>query len=203
MNTVVAGMRYPLSLVCGLALTGSLFWVLWLFTSETFEYTVIPAVEIEFTRLERDETTQTREREPRVEREEPVFVDPPRIITGGGGGVDNVVTLATTPVVAIGGVGGIAMGRDSDIVPLVRVQPVYPPREAARGIEGWVLLQFDITASGAVANVIVVESEPGTAFDKAAADAVARWRYNPRVVNGQAVERVGVRTRISFDLEDE
>jgi protein TonB len=98
---------------------------------------------------------------------------------------------------------GIPMGRDSDAVPLVRIQPTYPPREATKGTEGWVRVQFDISASGSVANVIAVESEPGTAFDKAAVDAVARWRYNPSVVNGVAVERVGMQTLIRFTLEGE
>ena len=203
MNTVVAGLRYPLSLMFGFVLTGSLFWTLWAFTSETFQYEVLSTVEIKFTRPERDTTIRTRERPQKVEREEITDIDRPKLIPGDTSGVEPVVPLNPTPDVAITRPDGIPIGRDSDIVPLVRIQPTYPPREAARGVEGWVVLQYDITATGAVTNVAVVESEPGTAFDSAAADAVARWRYNPRVVNGQAVERVGVRTRISFDLADE
>ena len=50
-------------------------------------------------------------------------------------------------------------------------------------------------------DVTVVESEPGTTFDDAAAKAVARWRYNPRIDAGVAVERVGVETIIRFALQ--
>jgi hypothetical protein len=31
---------------------------------------------------------------------------------------------------------------------------------------------------------------------------VGRWRYNPKVDNGIAVERIGMRTRILFELGD-
>jgi protein TonB len=42
---------------------------------------------------------------------------------------------------------------------------------------------------------------PKNIFDDAALKAIARWRYNPKVENGVAVERVGVQTRIVFQLE--
>ena len=38
-------------------------------------------------------------------------------------------------------------------------------------------------------------------FDQAALRAIARWRYNPKIEDGVAVERVGVRTRLTFQLE--
>ena len=37
-------------------------------------------------------------------------------------------------------------------------------------------------------------------FDDAALKAIARWRYNPKVEDGVAVERVGVQTVIRFQL---
>jgi protein TonB len=48
---------------------------------------------------------------------------------------------------------------------------------------------------------MVVEAQPKGVFDDAALKAIARWRYNPRVEGGVAVERVGVRTIIRFVLE--
>jgi protein TonB len=42
---------------------------------------------------------------------------------------------------------------------------------------------------------------PKNVFDDAALKAIARWRYNPKIEGGVAVERVGVRTIIRFVLE--
>ena len=63
-------------------------------------------------------------------------------------------------------------------------------------------MQFSVTATGRVRDPVVVASEPGTTFDEAALKAIARWRYNPRVVNGEAVERVGLQTIIRFELQN-
>ena len=50
---------------------------------------------------------------------------------------------------------------DSDPVPVVRVNPQYPPRAAERGIEGWVELRFGISAAGGVQDAEVLRSHPG------------------------------------------
>jgi protein TonB len=52
-----------------------------------------------------------------------------------------------------------------------------------------VQVQFSITPTGTVRDAVVVASEPGAVFDDAALKAIARWRYNPRVDGGVAVER--------------
>jgi protein TonB len=93
-------------------------------------------------------------------------------------------------------------GIDGDVVPIVRPNPEYPPREIIRGTEGWVRVQFSVTSIGTVRDARVVDSEPGTVFDEAALKAIARWRYNPRVENGETVERVGLQTIIRFELEN-
>jgi outer membrane biosynthesis protein TonB len=38
--------------------------------------------------------------------------------------------------------------------------------------------------------------------DKAALQAIARWRYRPAVIDGQAVERRGVQVRLRFELTE-
>lgn len=68
-----------------------------------------------------------------------------------------------------------------------RVSPDYPGAAARKGIEGSVDVRFTITAQGAVTDVSVVSSDPAEIFDKAAVEAVRRWRYDPRFVDGQAV----------------
>jgi protein TonB len=94
------------------------------------------------------------------------------------------------------------LGLDGDVTPLVRPNPDYPPRAIAGQIEGWVQVQFSVTVAGTVRDAVVVASEPGTIFDEAALKAIARWRYNPRVVDGAAVERVGLQALIRFTLDN-
>lgn len=92
-------------------------------------------------------------------------------------------------------------GIDGDVIPIVRHPPEYPPRLLYTSTEGWVRVKFTVNSVGAVRDAVVVDSEPGSLFDDAALEAIARWRYNPRVVNGEAVERVGLQTVIRFELE--
>jgi protein TonB len=91
---------------------------------------------------------------------------------------------------------------DSDIIPLVRVLPQYPPRASSRGIEGWVLVEFTISAAGTVKDPIIIDSEPSSIFDRAMLRAIRKWKYRPKIVDGVAVERAGVRVRQNFELEN-
>jgi len=51
-----------------------------------------------------------------------------------------------------------------------------------------------------VRDATVSRSNPGITFDHAAIDAVEKWRFEPTVENGVAVEkRSGV--RLAFDLQ--
>jgi len=86
------------------------------------------------------------------------------------------------------------------IVPLVRHNPQYPARALARGVEGQVQVKFDVTAAGVVENVSVVESSDAQ-FEDATVEAVAQWRYLPRIAAGKRVATEGVRTVIRFALQ--
>jgi protein TonB len=199
----LASLRFPVSLMAGFFITGTLFWSLWSLTDKTFEVVEVRDIKIDFSRLVEETQTEDK-RQVKVVREPPAVVpDVPIIDTIFDDEIPTTVS-SFDPVVELGAERfRIDGGTDRDAAPLVRVEPSYPPTAAARGIEGWVRVQYDIGASGSVRNVIAVDSEPGTTFDKAATDAVARWRYNPSIVNGQAVDRVGMQTIIRFNLEDE
>ena len=62
-------------------------------------------------------------------------------------------------------------------------------------------MQFTITTTGTVKDPMVVDADPKNIFDDAALKSIARWKYNPKVEDGAAVERVGVQTIIRFQLE--
>ena len=152
---------------------------------------------------QRRTTPPENKRDPKIVREQPELMPTgPRIAVDDFG--DDVITTIRPPVTKIGlpgRNGGFQMGVDRDPIPLVRINPTYPPREQARGIEGWVLVRFTVTATGSVRDAVVIDSEPKSVFDRAALEAIGRWRYNPRVDRGLAVDRVGLQTVIRFTLE--
>ncbi len=90
---------------------------------------------------------------------------------------------------------------DGDLLPLTKVQPIYPRRAQERGIEGHVVVEFVVTTSGSVRNVQVVESTSGLLNDSAI-DAARKFKYKPRVINGTPVEVSGVQNIITFTLVD-
>jgi protein TonB len=90
---------------------------------------------------------------------------------------------------------------DGPLVAIVRVQPVYPAVAEARGLEGWVLVQFDVLADGHVANAFVVESS-NRQFEKAALGAAYRFRFKPRVVDAVPVATTGIQNLFRFEIPD-
>ena len=91
---------------------------------------------------------------------------------------------------------------DGEYLPIVKVAPTYPRRALSRGIEGYAVIEYTVTKQGTVRDPKVVESEPQGVFDKAALKSAARYKYKPRVINGEPVEVPGVRTKITFKLAE-
>lgn len=195
--------RAVFALLLALLLNGGLFWTLWSLTNVSFELEAVEATRIDFTRMRQDTEAASR-REEKVERElPPITPEIPQISLSSQAVGGNVVTLA--PTIDTGGaMTGLSLGAgsDRDVMPLVRINPDYPPRALNRGVEGWVQVQFTITEQGTVTDAIVVDSDPPTIFDEAALRAIARWRYNPRVEEGVAMARIGMQTIIRFNLEE-
>lgn len=99
---------------------------------------------------------------------------------------------------------GFGMGfiNDGEYLPIVKVAPIYPRRAQTRGIEGYVLLEFTVTSAGTVRDPFVVESDPPHIFDRAAIQAAIKFKYKPKVVNGEPIEVSGVRNLITFVFEE-
>ena len=91
---------------------------------------------------------------------------------------------------------------DGEMLPIVKVAPAYPSRARSRGIEGYVLLSFLVDETGRVQEPKVVESQPRGVFDRVALDAVRKFKYRPRVVNGRPVRVDHVLHRLSFELKN-
>ncbi len=87
----------------------------------------------------------------------------------------------------------------TNVIPLVRIQPRYPMRAANRRIEGWVKVEFTITEQGTVKDAIVVEAQPGKIFNKAALQAIRRWKFKAKIQGGEAFEQRAIQV-LQFKL---
>jgi len=92
---------------------------------------------------------------------------------------------------------------DGDFLPLVAIAPQYPTRAAQRGIEGWCLVSFTVNALGNVVeeSIVVLDAEPTNIFDRSSIRAASRFKFQPRVVDGQGVDVEGVQYVFRYELE--
>lgn len=161
---------------------------------------------IEFVRLRKDSDARTKERQlPTRQRPKPPPSAPDMdmpdsdapgatAIMAGTPQIDTGLNLGNTLEL------GPAPG-DNDAVPVVRVEPMYPRRAAEQFIEGWVVLEFDVSPNGSTKNVRIVEAKPVRIFDRAAIQAVSKWKYKPKVVDGKPRGKRGLRIRLTFNLD--
>lgn len=159
---------------------------------------------VDFVRLKQESETETKRRtlpKKQIDQSRPPPVPDIRAARAArpelGDPTAGVVAIPASEL-ATGPRAGAALS-DMDAVPLVRIAPEYPARAAARGIGGWVLLEFTVTTAGATKDVRVADSEPPGTFDRVAIKAVERFKYRPKVVNGRPVEQHGVQVVLDFD----
>ena len=93
---------------------------------------------------------------------------------------------------------------DGDMLPLVAIAPQYPTRAAQRGIEGWCLVSFTVNGLGNVVedSIVVVDAEPSSMFDRSSIRAAGRFKFQPRVVDGQGVAVEDVQYVFRYELEE-
>ncbi|AOS95937.1 transport protein TonB [Microbulbifer aggregans] len=135
--------------------------------------------------------------QPPPEMPEPEFDDP---------NLDDSINMSApraSASVQVGGIGGFAS--EGDYLPIVKVAPQYPRRALQRGIEGYAIVEYTVTKNGSVRDARVVEAftsdgRPTTIFNSAAIKSALKYKYKPRVVDGEPIEVPGVKTKISFNL---
>ena len=78
----------------------------------------------------------------------------------------------------------------------------YPRNALDDWSEGWVLLEFAVTAQGVPANITVVDAIGPKDFVKVAVEGVGRWRYKPATRNGVPVEQSFYSIDVQFLFTD-
>ncbi len=88
---------------------------------------------------------------------------------------------------------------DKDVQPVVRFEPNMPPRAQK---SGHCIVRLSVNTYGQPFNIVVTECSQSI-FKRPTIKAVEKWRYNPKIRDGQAVTMHGVETLITFVLTDE
>ncbi len=156
----------------------------------------------DFVRVERNEIIETKKEKPEKppEPEAPPEIPSPDMMNN----FDNSMAVSVSaPQITTGmRIGGIGFGiSDGEYLPIVKVAPVYPARALNRGLEGYVIVEFTVTRQGTVQDVFIIESS-SSLFDRAAIEAALKFKYKPRVIDGEAVEVPGVRNQITFEISN-
>lgn len=168
-----------------------------------FEDVIVGKI-VDFVRVEDDISIETKQRKPEPPPppdEEPPHMPKPQFDSSDVTQGLDIGAVQVEVDLNVGGTGGFTS--DGEYLPIVKVAPVYPRRAQTRGIEGYVLLEFVVTKTGAVRDPKVIESQPPGIFDRAALSAALKFKYKPKVVNGEPIDVAGVRNRITFELQDE
>jgi protein TonB len=160
---------------------------------------------IDFVRLKKDSELDLKKRK-MPEKKEPEEPPPPpdlRTMTSNKPNQEmGDMAFAIDVEIDVGGTDIAIAASDTDVIPIVRVNPQYPLRASERGIEGWVEVVFTISKLGTVKDPRVLNSHPSSIFDRSALKAIRKWKYNPKIEDGEPVERPGVKVRLKFELDN-
>lgn len=157
---------------------------------------------VDFVRAQREETVERKERKPEKPQEPEA---PPEMMQPNVQALEptqtavNIAPVAVTAELDIGGIG--LEVSDGDYLPIVKIAPVYPWKAQTERIEGYCIVEYTVTTAGTVKDPVVVEAEPRGIFDKASIEAALKFKYKPRVVNGEPIEVHGVRNLFRYRLE--
>lgn len=93
-------------------------------------------------------------------------------------------------------------GRNRDYLPLNFITPKYPIAAVEENVEGYVLLEFTVTKEGSPRGIVILDRSPGNIFNESAVSAAERFRFDPRIVDGNPVDAEGVQYLFTFERDD-
>jgi protein TonB len=210
-------LRFPVAILLSGVITVGLFGFLRALTTVKIEADAAMALpKIEFVRLRREVEIEEKKRE-KPQREKPEQApSTPTLAVAKDQGFDldlDVEAIAAGLGSEFGsaagrggdgtGIGGLAFSAglsDRDPLPLVRVEPQYPPEAQRRKLEGWVQVRFTISTGGAVKDPVVVKSSHAV-FERNAIQAVSKWKYQPLIRDGKPAEAPDQQVVLRFKMK--
>lgn len=196
--------RLGISLTSGIVITFALLWLMQ-FLIATGRQALSEKVDfqfMDFIRVRQQEVVEQKDRKPpkppEVEEKPPEMPPPQMDSVDPSAPKVNLSRIGTGMNIEMG---GTDFAVDGEYLPIVRVEPIYPRRAQSRGIEGYCDMEFTVLKTGEVTNAVAVECS-SSVFANASVKAVLKWKYKPRVVNGEPIDSPGVRTRLTYQFED-
>ena len=200
--------RLLFGLAIGVVVTAALFWFMQ-YLIETADRDLNEGASghlVDFVRLKRDESIQRRQLKPK--KPPPPDAPPPQPPTPQLDNLDpnaEKIAISAAPVETdIEMSGGFSLGvGEGDYLPIVKVAPIYPQRALSRSIEGYCVVQYVVTRNGTIREPFVVEDQcTSSLFHRASVQAALKFKYKPRVIDGQAVQVPGVQNKFTFEIQE-
>ena len=200
--------RLVIGLIMATVVTLSLFWLMQ-YLIETADRTLNDDGAgnlVDFVRVKRDEQIERRQLKPK--KPPPPDTPPPQPPTPQ---LDNLnpnaekIAISAVPVETdIEMTGGFSLGvGEGDYLPIVKVAPIYPNRALTRGVEGYCVVQYTVTRQGTTKDPIVIESQCTSGlFHNASLNAALKFKYKPRIMDGEAVEVPGVQNKFTYEITE-
>lgn len=213
--------RLGFSTVVGVFVTVALFYLMqWLISSGNSALTENDAGHlVDFVRVKQEQEVETKNRKPKKPPppDEPPPEVPPQNMNVAVDKTGFSMSDLNLQVNADVGSGGFGIS-DGEYLPIVKVQPQYPRRALSRGMSGWVIVEFTVNENGVVQDPMVVNNcgwvksarsegecvdSPNSVFDSSAMKAALKFKYKPKVIDGNPVATAGVQNKITFELVDD
>lgn len=202
-------MRLLMILPVGLFLAFSVFWLMqWMIAPQGNQPSRQDDIAmVDFIRSLQDSESDKKTRNPKEppKPKTPPMLDTPKIQQASVKQMDlNMPDISSSLSSFKGeGMGNMLSGYgfgDSDVIPLVQVEPKYPSQALSRKIEGYVVVRLNVNKEGSVSDVEVVDSDPKGVFEREAIRAAWRYKFKPKLVDGKPVEQVAT-LPFEFNLE--
>lgn len=99
--------------------------------------------------------------------------------------------------------GSVFAGQETNLInreylPLNYITPQYPLEANEENVEGYVLVEFTVTNQGMPSGIVILDRSPSDIFNASAINAAERFRFDPRIVDGEPVDAEGARYLFSF-----
>jgi protein TonB len=207
-NKATYAIRVFIGTLLGVVITAGLFWFMqYLIESADRQLNEDSAGHlIDFVRLKRDESIQRRQLKPKKppQPDAPPPQPPTPQLENLDPNAEKIAIQAAPVETDIEMSGGFSLGvGEGDYLPIVKVAPIYPQRALSRGVEGYCVVQYVVTKNGTIRELFVVEGQcTSSLFEQASIQAAYKFKYKPRVIDGQAVEVPGVQNKFTYEIQE-